>query len=108
MSDSSSFTFMWVGWCKEDNHDKIWGYIKLNESGAYYNFWGRRGKTLRFKRHFGKWDLEDLTHAKRNKGYVMRTPQNMAAIWPNFEDDFATQFVMAKLAGKILTDPDAT
>lgn len=99
----ANYTFEWLGWCSEDNHDKVWGYICI-DNRSYYNFWGERGKSLRFKRHSGAWDLKSLTRAKVRKGYVQQTENDMERIYPAFKEHFDRQFVMAKFSGSILTD----
>lgn len=102
-AEDRGYTFEFLGWMKEDNHDKVWGFIKL-KSGSLYNFWGRRGKTLRFKRHYDKWTLNDLADKKVAKGYQRMSEQKMEVISPGFGEEFGSQFIMAKFSGTILTD----
>jgi hypothetical protein len=42
-----NYTF--IGWCKEENHDKVWGAIELGTT-RYVTFWGRRGKNYKLNR----------------------------------------------------------
>jgi hypothetical protein len=105
-TDTKGFTFLFIGWMKEGTHDKVWGFIRL-DSGSYYNFWGRRGKTLRFKRHAGRWSdyvLNALADKKIAKGYSKLTEAMMESVNPGFTDEFGSQFVMAKFSGAIMTD----
>lgn len=102
-AEDRGYTFEFLGWMKEDNHDKVWGFIRLN-SGSLYNFWCKRGGTLRFKRHFDKWTLNDLARKKKDKGYQELSEEKMEVVWPGFGEDFGNKFVMAKFSGTILTD----
>lgn len=105
-AEDRGYQFKFLGWMKEGTSDKVWGYIKL-ESGSYYNFWGRRGKTLRFKRHTGHWrdwELDNLADKKLAKGYKKLTEAEIEVISPGFAEEFGSQFVMAKFSGTILTD----
>ncbi len=111
MADAADrgYQFVFLGWMLEGTSDKVWGYIKLN-SGSYYNFWGRRGKTLRFKRHadsarqWNQYDLTDLSRKKLDKGYKKLTEAEMEVISPGFAEEFGSQFVMAKFSGAIMSD----
>jgi hypothetical protein len=46
--------YKFIGWCKDGNHDKVWGVIYLEKprggiwdyGGKCAVFWGRRGKKL--------------------------------------------------------------
>ena len=46
----TDYSIEWLGWNNFDTSDKIWGYLRLAD-GRYFAFWGRRGKTLKFKNH---------------------------------------------------------
>ena len=82
-----------IGWCREDNHDKVWGYIELNAKsgshGNYVTFWGRRGKKLQTKiyRDTYYWDLIKLSEAKTRKGYVAVDEAKLNEVYPEFEKD---------------------
>ena len=41
--------FQFIGWCKHENHDKVWVLIQLGETNKIAAIWGRRGKKLQFK-----------------------------------------------------------
>jgi hypothetical protein len=104
-----SVTVHFLGWCHrpEKNNDKIWGYIET-DTGSIYNFWGRRGKTLSFKRWYGRWEkytLEDIGYDKqRKKGYVEIAQPKYDTVWPDLIDYLKTEFVAAKFSGKIKND----
>jgi len=124
MSQDSNYKLHFVGWCfnPEKNNDKIWGFFEMNNApapdpkrpwektrGSLYNFWGKRGKTLQFQRHYGEWgggtELENLQRNKaRVKGYVEYPESKLDTIVPEFKDYLSQQFVMAKFAGKVRDD----
>jgi hypothetical protein len=102
-----------VGWCFRPalNNDKIWGYVEM-DSGSLYNFWGKRGKTLTFERHYGRWGEHELQQRERNKadkkGYKEYGPHCSAGgyddIMPDLLDYIEKQFTLAKFSGKIKND----
>ena len=57
----------WVGWdnsfTKGTQHDKVWGWLEMRD-GRIYNFWGARGKTLRFKSHHSKSSVISVQRVK--------------------------------------------
>lgn len=85
--------FKFIGWCKEDTHDKVWGVINLNHTetylsvGNYVVFWGRRGKKLQTKILKDKtyWDVEALVRSKERRGYVKI--DNLDSVYPEFQSD---------------------
>ena len=84
--------YFWIGHCAEDNHDKIWGIIKLNGNdwdGSYVTFWGRRGKKLQTKiyKDESEWEMERLFEKKEDKGYVQIDLTNLNKVYPEFESD---------------------
>jgi hypothetical protein len=88
--------YVHIGWCHEDNHDKVWGVIKLSggvhdvwEQGDYVTFWGRRGRKLSTKLyHDYGWELEDLFNKKVDKGgYQPVDLRKLNEIYPEFEAD---------------------
>jgi hypothetical protein len=102
-AEDRGYKFEFLGWMKEGNHDKVWGYIRLN-SGSIYNFWCRRGGTLKFKRHYDIWELQNLARKKEAKGYQPLTEAKLEVVWPGFGEDFGNKFIMAKFSGEIKTD----
>jgi hypothetical protein len=115
---SSNYTFEFLAWCDEKGSDKVWGYIRLRDDNEYlYNFWGRRGKKLTWKRYpfdrqhvfDGKhlcWralpltisqELESKGRQKLSKGYQQVDLNDIETATPGFTDEFENQFVLAKL-----------
>ena len=124
MSDEANYTLHFLGWCfnAAKNNDKIWGFIEMHNAppadpkrpwdrprGSLYNFWGKRGKTLQWQRHYGQWgggtDLEKLQRNKaRVKEYIEYPEDRANELVPDFKEYLAKQFVMAKFSGKIRDD----
>jgi hypothetical protein len=120
-----SYDIQFFAWCNEGNHDKIWGFVEFKNSpdsdkhftfrpepGSLYNFWGARGKTYSFKRHYGlrgKDDLESLarkkTHPPRGKDpYRRYDVSQIETICPGFIKEFEDQLLLAKFSNKVRTD----
>ena len=80
-----SVNYIHIGWHHEDNHDKVWGVIKLDsgchdnwERGDYVTFWGRRGKKLQTKVSTDyEHDVETLVRGKERKGYKSINKDNL-------------------------------
>jgi hypothetical protein len=85
--------YHFIGWCKEDNHDKVWVLMKLSGNtlaGSYAAVWGRRGKKLSYLVHKDKssWEMGQLIGKKRRvKHYADIDKAKLATIYPEFEDD---------------------
>jgi len=89
--------FSYVGWCKEKNHDKVWGVIELAPCN-YTTFWGRRGKKLQTKSFSGpSYEIDKLIRQKSNKGYVGINKENLDVVYPEFEQDLEKTAVWAML-----------
>lgn len=106
------------GWCNEEGHDKVWGYVTVGGRGSkeLYNFWGRRGKNLTFKQHFGTWGSDDLAklaaqkvRPRSNGSYTEINPKNIENLIPGFFESFEKQLTLAKLFDKFhgKTEEDA-
>jgi len=99
--------FGWIGRCKEDNHDKIWGYFyRPTPPDQYYRnccvFWARRGKAMRFKADTATYDLTDrLVQSKRRKGYISINQSHLFEIWPTFIEEAEAKLMWDVLAGKV-------
>lgn len=88
-----------VYWCKEDNHDKIWGVIKISP-GKAATFWGRRGKKLQTKEFNGSvWEINRLIDKKQNKGYTRIEHNHLDELYPEFESDLEQTAMWAMLKG---------
>ena len=92
--------YKFIGWCREDNHDKVWGVIYLekqpigarvwgNQNVKCVSFWGRRGKKLQTKMVFDDWELEKLIRSKTKKGYQEVDTNKLNEVYPEFEQDLS-------------------
>jgi len=86
--------YKFIGWCKDDfeNHDKVWGIIKLTGDrwdGDYVSFWGRRGKKLQTKMHKDEsdWQMLRLAEKKEDKGYKKIDRNQLDTVYPEFQED---------------------
>lgn len=91
-----NYTF--IGWChdEKENHDKVWGAIKLKDGDSrwadksYVTFWGRRGKKLQTKIVTeSEWDMGKMIDKKRHKGYAGVDITQLNSVYPEFEDDLS-------------------
>jgi len=79
--------YAFIGWCKEDTHDKVWGAIELG-TAKYVTFWGRRGKKLQTKSlNISSYGLIKLIRQKTAKGYASVDKANLDKVYPEFEQD---------------------
>ena len=85
--------YFFIGWCHEDNHDKVWGAIKINDVDAfdsnYVSFWGRRGKKLQTKIYEDKsrYEMNVICGKKEAKGYKEIDFKKLNEVYPDFEKD---------------------
>lgn len=91
--------YVHIGWCKEGNHDKVWGIILLAENvnvsdawtfktNKYVTFWGRRGAKLQTKLVNGSgYDMNQLFRKKTNKGYKEIEEWQLDDVYPEFKSD---------------------
>ncbi len=108
--------FGFIGWCHEDNHDKVWGYfyrptaapskyfweVPTHEQG--WNcciFWAARGKAMQFKADVTGYELEKLVRSKTKKHYASITYEKLTEIWPTFEEEMKLKLSFEVLAGKV-------
>lgn len=88
-----SIKHTFIGWCKEDTHDKVWGVFKLRngngwDNDTYVTYWGRRGKKLQTKISVStEWDIEKLIASKTHKGYVGIDEDKLDDVYPEFQQD---------------------
>lgn len=121
----AKFEFGFIGWCKEDNHDKIWGYFyrptprwtpiyrptpgwTANRYDPDYDwgrncciFWGRRGKALQFKASEVDHKMEKLVQSKLRKGYTKISDAQLTVIWPTFEEEAEPKLLLEVLSGRV-------
>ena len=90
--------FEHIGWCREDNHDKVWGIIRLQDTKCV-TFWGRRGAKLQTKIiNANSWVAEDLFIKKLRKGYVRIGQHELDNVYPGFQEDLEKTAIWAMLA----------
>lgn len=91
--------YEFIGWCNEDNHDKVWVLIHLPGRGAVAAIWGRRGKKLQHKIHESViwYDVDRLVNSKKKKGYQSITVDRLHDVYPEFEEDLQKTYVWAIL-----------
>jgi predicted DNA-binding WGR domain protein len=95
--------YIYIGWCREDNHDKVWICIKLNGDrwgGSYATVWGRRGKKLQYKviDHSNEWEMDKLIRSKSKKGYAGISTDYLDQVYPEFKTDLEQTAFMATLS----------
>lgn len=100
--------YHFIGWCKQDNHDKVWGVIQLtdktNPNGYYWSekwtendfvtVWGRRGKKLQTKiyKNSNLYEMQELARKKQYKSkpeecYTEVDKTKLDEVYPEFEQD---------------------
>lgn len=86
--------YVFIGWYNDpkENHDKVWGIIKLSgdyKNGNYVSFWGRRGKKLQTKMHKDEvgWSMEDRAQKKEDSGYTRIDRTKLDSVYPEFQQD---------------------
>lgn len=92
-----NYRINFFGWCSEEGHDKVWGYVTVGDpgSGELYNFWGKRGKRLAFQKHEGRWGSDELQkradqkvrHGRSSGQYRQVAVVNIENVVPGFFDD---------------------
>lgn len=114
MSIENQFGF--IGWCNEDNHDKIWGYFYRptdTSVGTLWSkptkaqgwncciFWARRGRAMQFKQDVTGRELDKLVNSKLKKGYERISQPKLFEIWPSFVEEAEGKLMWDILAGKV-------
>lgn len=102
-----TYEINFFGWCSEDKHDKVWGYVTV-QGDEIYRFWGRRGNRFSFAKEEGSWRTSDLlqkaardkTKPGRRSGQYIAVPvHEIEEVWNNFYSEFEHQLIAAKLSG---------
>jgi hypothetical protein len=97
---------MYVGWCKDDTHDKVWGVISLSDSSTlrrwdeskFVIFWGRRGKTLRTKIETTTvYQVRQAFENKLDKGYREIKVSDLDTVYPEFHTDLEKSTIISIL-----------
>jgi hypothetical protein len=93
--------YAFIGWCKEENHDKVWGAIELGKV-HYVTFWGRRGKKLQTKSIvISPYHMQKMINEKTKKGYIRVDKNNLDRVYPEFEKDLEQTAMWSMLKGTI-------
>jgi len=98
--------YAFIGWCQENNSDKIWvaidlsgGTINWAHDRPYATVWGRRGKKLQHKIvHASAYDMDRLIKTKTDKGYKKVFKKDLDQVYPEFEQDLEKTAVWAMLS----------
>jgi predicted DNA-binding WGR domain protein len=100
--------YRYIGWCREDNHDKVWAAIMLqcDEECRRYGYgqakwvtvWGRRGKKLQHKVFENDISaLDRVVESKHRKGYTGVNRSELDRVYPEFQEDLEKTTVWALL-----------
>ena len=90
--------YVFIGWLKEGQSDKVWGVIELSRGEKYLTFWGRRGNKYQTKvvdsgkpsPPFYSWrgnELDKKISEKLEKGYRLVQKSELEKVYPEFEQD---------------------
>jgi hypothetical protein len=95
--------FKFIGWCHDpkNNHDKVWGVIRLDDDhlfGKVLIFWGRRGKKLQTKIDKNSIKLSGLILNKEYRGYKSINAKRLDEVYPEFHNDLEKTAMWAMLA----------
>jgi predicted DNA-binding WGR domain protein len=86
-----NINYRYIGWCSEDNSDKVWVCIQLSGDrwyGKYLTVWGRRGKQLQSKIiDVSDREIGNLIRSKDAKGYRKIPQDKLNEVYPEFEQD---------------------
>lgn len=96
---TANYHILFFGWCRQGNSDKVWGFIRVGDGSSLFNFWGRRGANLTWKRYEDRQRnvLDRLSREKVGKGYREVPIDQIELHTPGFTDEFERAFVMARL-----------
>lgn len=108
LTNMAELDYYWIGWCHEDNHDKVWGVISLDGrnrhshylAGDYLIFWGRRGKKLRTDVvRKGRHEIDSaITNKQVVKHYQRVDHLRLNEVYPEFQQDLEQSAVWAMLS----------
>ena len=87
--------YVFIGWCKQNPSDKVWGVIKLSDTkrykAKYLFFWGRRG--TKYQTKIKECYLEEVNRKSLEKiegGYKSIKLNELNSVYPEFEKDLQT------------------
>ena len=85
-----------IGWCKQDEHDKVWGLVDKGND-IYMTFWGRRGKKFQTNsKYMSPSQRHALVRSKIKKGYCEVAKED----WDNVYEHFGRDVFKLLLKGK--------
>lgn len=95
--------FEFIGWCHDprNNHDKVWGVIRLDDNymfGKVLIFWGRRGKKLQTKLDTNSSNLTRLIRDKKASGYESIDMKQLDQVYSEFQTDLEKTTMWALLS----------
>lgn len=95
--------FRFIGWFNDpkENHDKVWGVIRLDSdiyNGKVAIFWGRRGKKLQTKVDVSSNKLDKLIWKKQSNGYQKIDTTKLEKVYPEFRSDLEKTAMWAILS----------
>lgn len=91
----------WFGWYKDDNSDKVWGVLEVDNS--FYSFYGKRGTTeedlkkLKFTKIDNKFLAVSKIEQKKNKGYL----ETYDSVYPGFKEHLEQEMFYERLSGNV-------
>lgn len=94
--------FKFIGWCKEEGHDKVWVAFSVGEK--HYACWGKRDKHLSFKEYGTGYRAEREQQSlisKKKQKYQEVDPFMLFTIFPRIEEDIEQRLTFAILADKV-------
>jgi hypothetical protein len=104
MTDMPEFEFHFIGWCNEDNHDKVWTCFKAQDK--WFCAWGRRGKKLQFKSHgSGSYGVQpsSLVKVERKKREKYKEVDEflLFSIFPDFKESVVDELLISLLGNTV-------
>lgn len=117
-----AYEINFFGWCAQEGHDKVWGYVTVGDD-QLYNFWGKRGGRFNFQKHeiskkpdwwpvwrgsrqiwqAPEFDIlrrkaeEKCKPGRKNGAYVEISVNEIENVVPGFFNEFEKQLTLAKL-----------
>lgn len=98
---SDTYEIRWLGWNNSPGHDKVWGYL-VTRTNKTYAFWGRRGKSLRFKLHSNEYAASALSREKERKGYKFVKPADYDRLVKDFVQEVELYCMTAILSETVM------
>jgi hypothetical protein len=99
--------YVWIGWCREGTHDKVWGIIRLKSDDVkwyapckFVTFWGRRGHKINYKIWNGTLNEcnKQIGDKQRKSGYKEISQNRLHEVYPEFEQDLENTTIFAVLS----------